>query len=351
MNYKFGFVFALLASTVLSTNAYTLNTNSETILSTYNELQDALTDSDALVTLDRNKQGIDLQGNKGIEITTNQEVTFKNIDSWINTSNNITNFGTISIDNVVFKDNETATNNIYVVGIVYNYSGNIKEIINSKFDNNKVSTGNVNLWGGIIENSGGGVIDLIKDTSFSNNTLYSGVNAPHGGVIHNGKQYSEVIGGTIKLIDNVVFENNIMTGKTDNTGGAHGVAIDNNGYGVIEKITNSKFINNRVYRTGTETKDPSVNYHASAGALDNYNIIKEISNSIFQGNSAEVESASAVASAAGTAGITGVSTVGVSTFGTSTDAVFLSIIATESNDKAKIVTAAPQVNFSRKSAV
>ena len=45
--------------------------------------------------------------------------------------------------------------------------------------------------------------------------------------------------------ENVTFENNSMTPKENNVGGAHGVAFDNNQYGVIKKITESKFINNK----------------------------------------------------------------------------------------------------------
>ena len=71
-----------------------------------------------------------------------------------------------------------------------------------------------------------------------------------------------------------------MTSKTDLTGGAHGVGIDNNSLGFIEKITNSKFINNKTYRTGVAQS--SNNYHASAGGLDNYNYIGEISNTLFE---------------------------------------------------------------------
>ena len=62
---------------------------------------------------------------------------------------------------------------------------------------------------------------------------------------------------------------------------------------MINKITNVQFIGNKTYRTGYATIEG--NYHASGGAMDNYGHIGEISNVLFYQNSAETESASAVA--------------------------------------------------------
>lgn len=281
----------LLTSTCIISPA-----NAETV-NTYEKLQEALAVSDADVVLDMNGTGIDLNGATGTTIADGQSVTFKNIDSWENTSQNVINKGTAAFNNVVFENNDAILGEGPAGGggIIKNDGGHITEINNVKFDNNN-SDSNMTLWGGVIDNLRGGVIDVIKDSSFSNNFAYASDyerGAPHGGVIYNGNTYGDTVGGTIKLIDNVVFENNVMTSKENNTGGAHGVAIDNNEYGVIEKITNSKFINNKTYRTGTEEKDPSLNYHASGGAMDNYNYIGEISNTLFQGNSAEAESVSA----------------------------------------------------------
>ena len=283
----------LLATTCLISPA-----NAETV-NTYEKLQEALAVSDADVVLDMNGTGIDLGGATGTTIADGQTVTFKNIDSWENTSQNVINKGTAAFNNVVFKNNDAILEGgpSGGGGIIKNDGGHITAINNAKFDKNN-SDSPVTLWGGVIDNLNGGVIDVIKDSSFSNNFAYASEHtggAPHGGVIYNGNAYGGTVGGTIKLIDNVTFENNSMTSKENNTGGAHGVAIDNNEYGVIEKITNSKFINNKTYRTGTEEKDPSLNYHASGGAMDNYNIIGEISNTLFQGNSAETESVSASA--------------------------------------------------------
>ena len=286
----------LLTTTFLSTPVF-----AQTTVNSYEKLLNELSNSaTADVVLDMNGTGIDLNGATGTTIADGQSVTFKNIDSWENTSQNVINKGTAAFNNVVFENNDAILGEGPAGGggIIKNDGGHITEINNVKFDNNK-SDSNKTLWGGVIDNLRGGVIDVIKNASFSDNYAYAGDEltggAPHGGVIYNGNSYGGTVGGTIKLIDNVVFENNSMTSKENNTGGAHGVAIDNNEYGVIEKITNSKFINNKTYRTGTEEKDPSLNYHASGGAMDNYNYIGEISNTLFQGNSAETESVSASA--------------------------------------------------------
>ncbi|MBR5482578.1 MAG: hypothetical protein IKV11_00785, partial [Alphaproteobacteria bacterium] len=276
----------LLTGTFLTTQAV-----ANTVVNSYEKLSDELNNSaTADVTLDMNGQGINLDNISGVTITKDQRVTFLNIDSWSGTSQNVINQGVASFNNVVFKNNDIkmASGNNGGGGIIKNINGYIAEINNVTFDNNKAVT-SADLWGGVINNKNG-VIDVIKDSVFSNNFAYSETQAPHGGVIFNNSDSEGK--GIIKLIDNVTFENNSMTSAIDKDRGAHGVAIDNNVGGVIEKITNSKFISNKVYRTGEEEKQTD-NYHASAGGLDNYGYIGEISNTIFQGNSSSVESVSA----------------------------------------------------------
>ena len=263
----------------------------------YQKVLDALADSaDADIIFNANGNGIDLNGANGLTVGENQKVAFENIgtegkSSWTNTSYNIINKGSISISDAIFSQNKASivSGDKTGGGIIHN-SGFISVIENTVFDKN-IGIGSNMAWGGIISNSGG-VIDTIKNVSFTNNYLYTEKAAPHGGNILNfGDENSE---SHIHLIDGAVFENNTMTSAANQIGGAHGVGIDNNEYGFIDKITNSKFINNKTYRTGYEEK--TGNYHSSAGGLDNYNYIGEISNSLFQGNSGEVQSASASAS-------------------------------------------------------
>lgn len=262
----------------------------------YQKVLEALADSaDADIIFNANGNGIDLNGANGLTVGENQKVAFENIgtegkSSWTNTSYNIINKGSISISDAIFSQNKASivSGDKTGGGIIHN-SGFISVIENTIFDKN-IGIGSNTAWGGIISNSGG-VIDTIKNVSFTNNYLYTEKAAPHGGNILNfGDENSE---SHIYLIDGAVFENNTMTSAANQIGGAHGVGIDNNEYGFIDKITNSKFINNKTYRTGYEEK--SGNYHSSAGGLDNYNYIGEISNSLFQGNSGEVQSVSASA--------------------------------------------------------
>ncbi len=284
MNAKF--LSLLLTGTVLSSSTF-----AQITVNSYDAFIDELNKSTtADVVLNMNGQSLNTQGYTSPTVEKEQSVTFKNIDLWSGISNQTINYGTMAFDNVTFKNN-----NIRIVGgsgdgggFVHSIEANITHIYNTVFDSNNI-TSSSSLWGGIIRNANSN-IDVIKDSVFSNNIMYSESGAPHGGILYNGGD----IGASIKLIDNVSFENNSMTSAKDNIGGAHGVAIDNNAYGVIEKITNSKFINNKTYRTGYEEK--TGNYHASAGAIDNYHIIGEISNSLFMGNNANSESVSANAS-------------------------------------------------------
>ncbi|MBQ8784801.1 MAG: hypothetical protein IJZ59_02015, partial [Alphaproteobacteria bacterium] len=90
----------LLTSTCIISPA-----NAETV-NTYEKLQEALAVSDADVVLDMNGTGIDLNGATGTTIADGQSVTFKNIDSWENTSQNVINKGTAAFNNVVFENND-----------------------------------------------------------------------------------------------------------------------------------------------------------------------------------------------------------------------------------------------------
>lgn len=272
-----------------------------TTVTTYDELLDSLSDPNADVVLNMSGAGIDLDGGNGFTIGVSQTVGLENIgtqgsSSWTDTSYNVTNNGTLSIDSVIFKQNETVTTGVsYIGGILRNNaSGHITKIVDSVFDTNRAETTTTTLWGGVVFNDGG-EIDLVQNVTFKDNFAYAGKNAPHGGAFLNQ--------GHIGIMDNVIFENNTMTGAPDMIGGAHGTALDNNEGGTIDKITNSVFRNNYVYRTGEAVL--SGNYHASAAALDNYQYIGEISNTLFEGNHTSTESPSASATAGAAMNILG----------------------------------------------
>ena len=261
----------------------------ETVTS-YEALLELLENPNADVILDMQGNGIDLDGGHGVLVQNAQSVIFSNIgtdgsSSWTNTAYNIKNNGSISVINSIFEENNPVigSGSANGGGIIRNVGGTISTIKDSSFNNNHpVSTGA--LWGGIISNLNGGYIGSIENVSFENNFAYAQTAAPHGGVLYNESS-------TIDVIQNVVFKDNTMTSAPDKTGGAHGTAIDNNEKGIINKITNVQFINNKAYRTGyAELSD---NYHASAAALDNYHYIGEISNVLFYQNSTETESSSA----------------------------------------------------------
>ena len=289
-------IYALLFQLVSTVSA----NSTETVYS-YNDLLTALANANADVILDMNGAGIDLDGGDGVTIGEGQTVVFKNIgtdgeSAWTDTARNIINNGTVAIDNVIFKENNTTINKAFIGAILYNTNTHVVSITNSVFDSNYAKSLNTSLWGGLLFNGRpttstnqemtDAVIDLIQNVSFTNNNTFSEVGAPHGALLLN--QYAKI--GTI---DNALFENNTMTGTPDKSGGAHGVGIDNNEAGFIEKITNSTFRNNYTYRTGTQEFSSGTNYHASGGAMDNYNYIGEISNCVFEGNHASTESASA----------------------------------------------------------
>ena len=273
--------------------AFSAMAEAATTVTTYDDLLSALGSADADVVLNMSGAGIDLDGGNGFTIGASQTVGLENIgtqgsSSWTDTAYNISNSGTLSIDSVIFKQNETVTTGVsYIGGILRNNaSGHIIKIVDSVFDTNRAETTTTTLWGGVVFNDGG-EIDLVQNVTFKDNFAYAGQNAPHGGAFLNQ--------GHIGIMDNVIFENNTMTGAPDMIGGAHGTALDNNEGGTIDKITNSVFRNNYVYRTGEAVL--SGNYHASAAALDNYQYIGEISNTLFEGNHTSTESPSASATA------------------------------------------------------
>ncbi|MBQ8785881.1 MAG: hypothetical protein IJZ59_07585, partial [Alphaproteobacteria bacterium] len=92
----------LLTTTFLSTPVF-----AQTTVNSYEKLLNELSNSaTADVVLDMNGTGIDLNGATGTTIADGQSVTFKNIDSWENTSQNVINKGTAAFNNVVFENND-----------------------------------------------------------------------------------------------------------------------------------------------------------------------------------------------------------------------------------------------------
>lgn len=307
----------LLASTFLSSAA-----SAADVINDFSEFQNAvatggnytlnqnITATDTLGTvngslsIDGNNFSIEGDNSfNGIEVGANGKLDLKNIGS-TETGKGLSGFpytvknaGNTVIDNVIFSGNSVSDNTQIWGGVISN-TGTLA-IKNSVFDGNEASTIN-SLWGGVIDNGHNqtakdAYISEISNTVFKNNVAYTlpgSIQAPHGGVIQNSAH--------IGTIANVTFENNQMYGAENSWGGAHGTALDNNEGGVIDLITDSKFINNKVYRTGDTVYNDDRNYHASAGAIDNYGKIGTIQNSLFEGNSAE----SVVSSVSGGAIIT-----------------------------------------------
>ncbi len=284
-----GIFFPILVFWVFSANSLV----AETVVSSFEELNAELNSSfDADVVLELNGVKTSVSGN--VDVKNGQNVTISNIEDWKNsdhTNDNrlrlMINNGNLTLDNVNIKNNNLLLSSGGLGGgaVLFN-KGVVEGIYNSDISNNNVGSIPYNdLWGGIISNVDGGVVNVIKDTVFSNNTFSTSQSAPHGGIIFNSASDTNKI-TTIKLIDNVVFQNNSMIAQANYKGGAHGTAIDNNIYGVIEKITNSKFINNKSYKPG----DKAPEGHSSGGAIDNYYIIGEISHTLFSGNNVETVS-------------------------------------------------------------
>ena len=254
-------------------------------------------------TIDGAGYDIDVASKAGMTIAANQTLNVKNAGTLDNDGNIIkswrghnasdalfNNNGTISIKDSVFYNNNSS-NTVYGGGVLYNKEGANASIEGSTFDSNRAR-----YYGAVIYNSG--TISLIKDSVFSNNIITSNVN---GSVIR---------GGTVDLIENTIFKNNttnalqsnigsiINSQFIDNTassgaaiiGGAvslirdtvfsgnttsgRGGAIDHNG-SLIGRIVNSQFTNNKAGGEGG-----GAIYIVHTGGTT----IKSIENSIFSGN-------------------------------------------------------------------
>ena len=278
---------------------FSLNTYATTV-SSFQGLTDALGTADANVVFDATGiQNID----GWMTVNEGQSVALQNIASWTNTPQEfeyagnsytagllphdvnkahlIQNNGSLSINNMTVEKNEFLLNGGYLLGgAVLQNKGVVTELSGLKWSNNNINTFKAqDIWGGILNNFHGAKIQTIKDSSFINNFSLTQQSAPHGAIIYNE--------GEIDLIENVVFQGNTMQATENQPGGGHGTAIDNNEYSVINKISNVKFINNRSYKPGQNQTYKS--NHASGGAMDNYNFIGEISDSLFMGNSTEIE--------------------------------------------------------------
>ena len=278
---------------------FSLNTYATTVTS-FQGLTDALGTADANVVFDASGvQNID----GWMTVNEGQSVALQNIASWTNTPQEfeyadnsytagllphdvnkahlIQNNGTLSINNMTVEKNEFLLDGGYLLGgAVLQNKGVVTELSGLKWSNNNINTFKAqDIWGGILNNFHGAKIQTIKDSSFINNFSLTQQSAPHGAIIYNE--------GEIDLIENVVFQDNTMQATENQPGGGHGTAIDNNEYSVINKISNVKFINNRSYKPGQNQTYKS--NHASGGAMDNYNFIGEISDSLFKGNSTEIE--------------------------------------------------------------
>lgn len=240
------------------------------------------------------------------------------------------NFG----NNLSIVSSKFERNGQYLGGVLYN-GGTVSEIDDSIFNRNFVDNGN----GGAIYNAAAGTIDTIKNSVFTNNTVYYSSNKSledaeenlfKGGSIYNA--------GTINNIKDSTFTNNGKdadgNGRVDHGGAIYnkgsigtignaadgastlgtvftsnqsekgGGAIYNDTDGKIENIVNTKFDNNFVQNQGfggalynageiTNIKDSEfVNNHTNAnngdaslgGAIYNTGIISNILNTKF-GNS------------------------------------------------------------------
>lgn len=313
MKKSFLFSTILLSTTVLCNNVSAVTTiNNESALinaiaagGDY-ELLNGINVTSALGTVNNNLtidgKGFGINGTgtpSGMVIANGANVVLHNIgtadgEAWTGMKYNIKNSGTLILENIFFKNNIFSDTNMINGGILRNEG--TATLNNITMSNNSVTSTNSVQWGGLIINGSYNntvpnvVMTSLTNSTFANNTFLAGsttsnIGAPHGGVLLNQS--------TINLIDNVTFENNSMTSQPNNTGGAHGTAIDNNEGGYIGTISNSTFKNNKVYRTGYTTFPTGINYHASAAALDNYGTIDKITDSLFEGNSAESQSVSA----------------------------------------------------------
>ena len=296
------FIFALLAGTILG------RTSGAAVINDFTDLEQAVASGGEYtlgaditadgnfgtigsdLTIDGQGHGIDGGGHNGFVINSGATVNISNIGgentAWSNTGYVFVNSGTLNIDSVVFKENETNSTSQTIGGIIQN-RGQIGNLTNITADGNRIINPANEIWGGLISNGNEhagatGHIERIADSNFTNNYIYSTNYAPHGGIILN-------INSTIGTIENVLFEGNVMESAENSLGGAHGVAIDNNSGATINLISNARFINNKLIRTGTNDVSSNLNYHGSAAALDNYNVINKITDSLFEGNTTSCE--------------------------------------------------------------
>lgn len=286
---KYGlFVFPCTAFCLLGTQCLASG-----ILTSFDALNATLGAPDANAVLDMTDSAMPVSGN--VQVADGQSVVMQNIAAWTNvagagdvvTPRMIENAGTLTLKHVNVLNNKLFVSSGEKGGgaVIHNLE-HISEISDSAFDNNFVGSIPKNdLWGGIINNAKDATINVIKNTSFTNNSFATAQSAPHGAILYNA--------GLIERIENVDFYDNNMVAQANFKGGAHGVALDNNQYSEIGTITNVRFVNNRTFKPGNDAPEG----HASGGALDNYNIIGEISNSLFQGNIAESESKTAMGGA------------------------------------------------------
>lgn len=287
---------ALLSTSML----FSVNAFAQSTVTTLKGLTDALAIPDANVVFD----ATGIQNVEGyLNITLEQKVGFENIVSWKNPDPQtkdinriISSDGTLSIKNSHFNGNDLwiGPDGESGGGVIRN-TGQILEISNSTFNNNDIKTDvfggqKGGLWGGIIMNIGDtATIKVIKNTEFKDNNALSLKNAPHGTAIVN------LNGSRIDLIDNVLFENNIMKSAPvdDNVdSGAHGGALENNDSATIGTISNTKFIGNQSIK---QIQNVGKKGHSSGGAINTYNVIEKIENTLFERNAAIVYDSTAAA--------------------------------------------------------
>ena len=139
------------------------------IVDNYQDFQQTLcTFPSANVIFNGAGNGIDLSGGEGISINNGQTVNFENIgtngiSSWTNTSYNIKNKGTISLDNIIFSKHKTLNmpSGLSAGGGITLNNGYITKIENSIFDNNYAE--GASPWGGAIYNGGSSIGNITGD--------------------------------------------------------------------------------------------------------------------------------------------------------------------------------------------
>ena len=158
--------YSILPTLMISVFSYPVQ--SSTTVTTYQDLLDELSASTtADVVLDMNGNGIDLDGANGVTVSKDQSVVFKNIgtegsSSWTDTKYNITNYGTISINNVIFTGNKSQANSNSAGGVIDNRN-KINNITADFTDNSSYSTQGISYGGAIYSN--GEIGDITRKLS------------------------------------------------------------------------------------------------------------------------------------------------------------------------------------------